>query len=345
MDCAICKEKLSPYLEGELTTDDQGQVQAHLKSCLVCSEEWVQLQQMVATLKQMPAPEPPPFFGQGVWQKVDDAQIGFWKRLTESWRISIPVGALATAAVLLLVVQVSRETVPLEQMGQPVARELRDADKKEMREGVEPETVSGQLKAFSQNRPVQVDQLAMETEEAQSTGGKVSRSEAPKNKRIRRMANGAASEKRQVVAQESAALLAEDSGLQRLQKQELDADLELADEMTNLRVFAQQEAEDVVVKTEALLVEDPVRAVQNLVELLPKLFIRDFEQTGPDQVKLTLSSELRSAFYTVMRATDNFQNPELPESLIDLFIREFPEPGTVPDTTKLSIRFIQKAQK
>lgn len=94
MNCRTCRQKLSPYLEKDLPSADQAAVKSHLSGCSGCRQEMEALRQRAGHLKAAPsAPVPPEFRKQ-------------------AWALKLPVGALATAAVALLVVQVTRVTVP-----------------------------------------------------------------------------------------------------------------------------------------------------------------------------------------------------------------------------------------
>ena len=114
MNCQECQATLSLYLEGELSPQEREAVEKHLSGCSTCSAEVEGIRQMVSQLKALPKPPVPPGFRQSVWEKVD-APVGlekFRRWIMEPWYVKIPVGALATVTVAILVVQVTKKSSP-----------------------------------------------------------------------------------------------------------------------------------------------------------------------------------------------------------------------------------------
>ena len=114
MNCSNYQGKLSPYLEGELSADEKKSLEEHLSTCTACTAELKALQEMVKGLKEVPDSLVPSDFRQGVWNRIEAASpwVLLRQRLLEPWYLKVPVGALATAAVVLLAVQVSQHTAP-----------------------------------------------------------------------------------------------------------------------------------------------------------------------------------------------------------------------------------------
>ena len=114
MNYSICREQLSPYLEEELSPEQRGAVEQHLSACAACTTELRALQGMVKGLKELPEPMAPSEFRQKVWQRIEAASpwVRFLQQVLEPWYFKVPAGALATAAVVLLAVQVTRHTAP-----------------------------------------------------------------------------------------------------------------------------------------------------------------------------------------------------------------------------------------
>ena len=114
MNCSVCRGQLSPYLEEELSPEQRGAVEQHLSACAACTTELKALQEMVKGLKELPEPMAPSEFRQKVWQRIEAASpwVRFRQRVLEPWYFKVPAGALATAAVVLLAVQVTRHTAP-----------------------------------------------------------------------------------------------------------------------------------------------------------------------------------------------------------------------------------------
>lgn len=120
MKCREIREQLSPYLEGDLSGPLRSRIEKHLSDCAGCAVELKQMRGLVADLKKLPQPVVGPEFRSGVWQKIDaEARPAPWKKLfldpwsvLDPWFVKIPVGALATAAVALLVINVFRKAEP-----------------------------------------------------------------------------------------------------------------------------------------------------------------------------------------------------------------------------------------
>ncbi len=108
VECRSVHGKLSPYLEGELNPPDKETVATHVATCPACSSELLRLRGLLAQLKGLASPPVPPGFRSEVWERIDAA--GWGARLKEwlldPWYVKVPVGALATAAVALLICQV-----------------------------------------------------------------------------------------------------------------------------------------------------------------------------------------------------------------------------------------------
>lgn len=115
MNCSLCRERLSPYLEGELSAGQKSAVEGHLGACTACRAELKVLQEIVKDLKELPEPKVPSGFRQEVWQRIEAASP--WERfrqnVLEPLYFKIPAGAVAAAAVVLLTVQVTRHTAPM----------------------------------------------------------------------------------------------------------------------------------------------------------------------------------------------------------------------------------------
>ncbi len=113
MNCARYRDQFSLYLEGELTADRKAEMENHLKDCAACSAELKAMRKLVAELKGLPQPVVPDGFRQGVWNRINAPAP--WARLLgvfDSWFVKLPVGALATAAVALLVINVFHSAGP-----------------------------------------------------------------------------------------------------------------------------------------------------------------------------------------------------------------------------------------
>jgi len=120
--CGNFRPQLSLYIEEELDAAGRQALDGHLAQCRSCSAELESLRAMLAGLKTLPAAPVPQGFRQAVWRRIDRAPG--WQRLLqqlrERWAVGVPVGAIATTAVVLLAVQVMRVPPRQTKMAEPV---------------------------------------------------------------------------------------------------------------------------------------------------------------------------------------------------------------------------------
>lgn len=114
MNCQECQEQLPSYIEQELTPLDRGRLEAHVDSCAACQGELTELKKVVNGMRTLPAVAVPSNFRGKVWQRIESPSVSHRLRewILEPGPLRLPVGALATAVVAILVVQVSRTTLP-----------------------------------------------------------------------------------------------------------------------------------------------------------------------------------------------------------------------------------------
>lgn len=110
MRCPDVQDQLSAYLEAELSPPQARFVHEHLATCADCQTVADDLRTTVATLQRLPAKEPPPELAERVRAALEPAprRAPWYERLTIPRWVPVPVGALATALVAVLVVQVVR---------------------------------------------------------------------------------------------------------------------------------------------------------------------------------------------------------------------------------------------
>lgn len=114
MTCRACRDQLSAYREGELADPLRKELDAHLAGCAECRAQLAELEQMIQQMKGLPSVVVPADFRSRVWQRIEK-ESGFQRlrrAILEPWYLKLPVEALATAAVILIVVQVVRVAGP-----------------------------------------------------------------------------------------------------------------------------------------------------------------------------------------------------------------------------------------
>lgn len=114
MNCQQCREYLSAYLDGALAESQRQALESHCAGCARCAAERDDLQKILKALPQLPQPPVPENFRRRVWAQIDAQEFASKRKewRLDSWLIKLPVGALAMAAVVLLVARVSQDTLP-----------------------------------------------------------------------------------------------------------------------------------------------------------------------------------------------------------------------------------------
>ncbi len=88
MDCQVAREKIGPYLDGELSVEQQQMLQRHLDGCTSCAAEVEKLREVVGRLAEAAGPS-----------KVE-APSGLWDRIEQ--RMDRPPSGRTTARVIRL---------------------------------------------------------------------------------------------------------------------------------------------------------------------------------------------------------------------------------------------------
>ena len=70
MECRSIEEKLSAYLENQLSSEEKMQVAEHLKTCAKCSLSLNDLKKTVAYTQGLEEIEPPPWLARTVMARV-----------------------------------------------------------------------------------------------------------------------------------------------------------------------------------------------------------------------------------------------------------------------------------
>ncbi len=82
MNCDYCKEKLSAYIDNELSSEERFLMEAHLKTCPSCAREAETLNQLGVLFGGMPEETPSPAFVQMTVNKAAAIRRhSFWNNL------------------------------------------------------------------------------------------------------------------------------------------------------------------------------------------------------------------------------------------------------------------------
>lgn len=102
MNCKAAQQRLSAYVDRELTPDEQFALRAHLSECTQCREEEQELRVVKALLGRTLTPEPSPDFAERLVAQLRQEQrpiahVPFSRR----WMPALGYGVAAAAAMLL----------------------------------------------------------------------------------------------------------------------------------------------------------------------------------------------------------------------------------------------------
>lgn len=101
MTCEQCKDKLTEFIEGDLSSDEKQQLQAHLADCPECARALQEMRGLLAVLHGLPEVEPPAGLRESLRNIATDAVTSapsWWQRS----RYVVATVSAAAAAVLLM---------------------------------------------------------------------------------------------------------------------------------------------------------------------------------------------------------------------------------------------------
>lgn len=119
MDCKAVEEKLSAYLDGQLSAEEMRLVDAHLKTCPACQDELSSLEGTIALLHSLEAVAPPVELKEKILGRVQELNLrqqpqftvpgrGFFSQVLHRLGRSRLTGVAVAAVVLLLAVLLGR---------------------------------------------------------------------------------------------------------------------------------------------------------------------------------------------------------------------------------------------
>src|SRR3990172_3134958 len=111
MECARTCDRLSAYLDGDLTEKEREEIAQHLRQCARCAEEERALEETLSLLRNLPAGQAPPGLLEGIRLRLEKEQAKppLWKNLFFPAHIKIPLEAAAVVLVFLLAYGVQKE--------------------------------------------------------------------------------------------------------------------------------------------------------------------------------------------------------------------------------------------
>lgn len=138
MDCRDIQDKLSPFIEEELSREEKSQVEGHLKTCSKCNLALEDLRRTIKLTKGIGEAEPPAWLRQNVMARVrKEAALkkGILQKLFFPLHIKVPIEIFATIAITLTAFYVFKSVEP--DLKQPAsitapAADIQETEKKEV---------------------------------------------------------------------------------------------------------------------------------------------------------------------------------------------------------------------
>jgi hypothetical protein len=121
MKCIDVKEKLSAYIDGVLSVEENSGVDEHLTLCAACRNVLRDLKNTIKQIQNIQEVEPPPWFEKQVMASVKaECKSGksLIDRLFFPFHIKLPLGALATFVIVAASIYVYKATQPDLQMSE-----------------------------------------------------------------------------------------------------------------------------------------------------------------------------------------------------------------------------------
>jgi hypothetical protein len=116
MDCSDINEKLSAYIDNELSAEERAAVGKHIKTCSRCGPAFEELKKTIAHTRNIEEVEPPPWLTNKIMAQVREEagqEKGIVRKLFYPLRIKIPIQAAATLAVCVFAFIVFKSIEPV----------------------------------------------------------------------------------------------------------------------------------------------------------------------------------------------------------------------------------------
>lgn len=128
MECSQVQKRLSAYLEGSLSPEEQALVEKHLKPCEKCSQSLLELKRTLEHLQGLPEVEPPPWLAERVMARVrsePEARRGIWQILFHPIHIKVPLEAAGVIAIAVTTIYLFKAMQPAMRLSQEPLEEIR----------------------------------------------------------------------------------------------------------------------------------------------------------------------------------------------------------------------------
>jgi anti-sigma factor RsiW len=100
MNCDYCKDKLSAFIDNELSTEERFQMEEHLKTCPSCAQEAETLSQIAVLMGGIPEETPSPAF---VQRTVNKAAVMLRRSLFKKFFLDPALSVIRNAVAFVFV--------------------------------------------------------------------------------------------------------------------------------------------------------------------------------------------------------------------------------------------------
>ncbi len=101
MDCKLCQERLSDYIDNQISEEEKQQIENHIRQCSYCAKELENLKFALESLKELPEIDLPQNFSKELSKKIKNEKKPINSRfLNYKW---LSLGASAAVILLMIV--------------------------------------------------------------------------------------------------------------------------------------------------------------------------------------------------------------------------------------------------
>ena len=115
MECKGVQEKLSAYVEGDVSSDEKRHIEQHLNSCQKCRTALEDLKNAGELVRGIEDVEPPAWLTEKIMSRVraeEGREKGIFRKLFYPLHVKVPIEALATVLIAVVAVYVFRAAEP-----------------------------------------------------------------------------------------------------------------------------------------------------------------------------------------------------------------------------------------
>src|SRR4030042_6381940 len=115
MKCNDFQQKLSDYIEGIISSEEQALIEAHLKSCSTCNESLANMKRTMSYARDLDNIEPPAWLREKVMSRIKtetEPKKGFLQKLFYPLHIKLPIEAVAVVFIAVTALYIFKTIQP-----------------------------------------------------------------------------------------------------------------------------------------------------------------------------------------------------------------------------------------